>query len=155
VPKKWRNLAISQPQKNGNRIYLIWLEPEVTALSSSSSSSSSVSSFCLLPEATMLTDPRLCYILDGFLGLYGLIITGMFIKEKPLREQDQGEYKEIRKKDVCFAEACETFVLFFLNMLTKCCVLQRPRKNDQVYQDLSAASRDTYDALHMQPLAAR
>ncbi|KAF6734899.1 T-cell surface glycoprotein CD3 zeta chain [Oryzias melastigma] len=120
-------------------------------------------------EATMLTDPRLCYILDGFLGLYGLIITGMFIKEKffrtkvksdeniyndprvttthrdpeqgrqrrktediytPLREQDQGEYKEIRKKD-------------------------RPRKNDQVYQDLSAASRDTYDALHMQPLAAR
>uniref|UniRef100_A0A3B3CEG3 T-cell surface glycoprotein CD3 zeta chain n=1 Tax=Oryzias melastigma TaxID=30732 RepID=A0A3B3CEG3_ORYME len=144
-------------------------EPKLMVLSSSSSSSSSVSSFCLLPEATMLTDPRLCYILDGFLGLYGLIITGMFIKEKffrpkvksdeniynPLREQDQGEYKEIRKKDVCFAEACETFVLFFLNMLTKCCVLQRPRKNDQVYQDLSAASRDTYDALHMQPLAAR
>ena len=29
-----------------------------------------------------LYDPQLCYILDGFLGLYGLIITGMFIKEK-------------------------------------------------------------------------
>lgn len=30
-------------------------------------------------------DPQLCYILDGFLGLYGLIITGMFIKEKVCR----------------------------------------------------------------------
>lgn len=30
-------------------------------------------------------DPQLCYILDGFLGLYGLIITGMFIKEKVWR----------------------------------------------------------------------
>uniref|UniRef100_A0A3B3UL38 T-cell surface glycoprotein CD3 zeta chain n=1 Tax=Poecilia latipinna TaxID=48699 RepID=A0A3B3UL38_9TELE len=29
-----------------------------------------------------IADPQLCYILDGFLGLYGLIITGMFIKEK-------------------------------------------------------------------------
>ena len=29
-----------------------------------------------------LYDPRLCYILDYILGLYGLIITGMFIKEK-------------------------------------------------------------------------
>lgn len=27
-------------------------------------------------------DPRLCYILDAFLCLYGLIITGMFVKEK-------------------------------------------------------------------------
>lgn len=27
-------------------------------------------------------DPKLCYILDCFLGLYGLVITGMFIKEK-------------------------------------------------------------------------
>lgn len=32
--------------------------------------------------AMTLYDPRLCYILDCFLGLYGLIITGMFIKEK-------------------------------------------------------------------------
>lgn len=33
-------------------------------------------------EAMDLYDPQLCYILDGFLGIYGLIITGMFIKEK-------------------------------------------------------------------------
>lgn len=30
----------------------------------------------------MMYDPRLCYILDGVLGLYGLFITGMFIREK-------------------------------------------------------------------------
>lgn len=34
------------------------------------------------PEAMMLNDPRLCYILDVFLGLYGLVITGMLIREK-------------------------------------------------------------------------
>ncbi|XP_061643983.1 T-cell surface glycoprotein CD3 zeta chain-like isoform X2 [Phyllopteryx taeniolatus] len=36
------------------------------------------------PADAMLTlyDPKLCYILDGFLGLYGLVITAMFIKEK-------------------------------------------------------------------------
>lgn len=27
-------------------------------------------------------DPKLCYVLDGFLALYGFIITGMLIKEK-------------------------------------------------------------------------
>lgn len=29
-----------------------------------------------------LYEPLLCYLLDGILGLYGLIITGMFLKEK-------------------------------------------------------------------------
>lgn len=33
-------------------------------------------------EALAMYSPQLCYILDGFLGLYGLIITAMFINEK-------------------------------------------------------------------------
>lgn len=33
-------------------------------------------------EASKLYDAQLCYILDFFLGLYGLFITAMFIKEK-------------------------------------------------------------------------
>uniref|UniRef100_A0A3B3WJ46 T-cell surface glycoprotein CD3 zeta chain n=1 Tax=Poecilia mexicana TaxID=48701 RepID=A0A3B3WJ46_9TELE len=46
----------------------------------------------LLPsaEALSIADPQLCYILDGFLGLYGLIITGMFIKEKFFRTKVKG-----------------------------------------------------------------
>ncbi|AWO95497.1 Pyrid oxidase 2 multi-domain protein isoform 4 [Scophthalmus maximus] len=33
-------------------------------------------------EAMALYDPKLCFLLDGFLVVYGLVITGMFIKEK-------------------------------------------------------------------------
>uniref|UniRef100_A0A3B5A1I6 T-cell surface glycoprotein CD3 zeta chain n=1 Tax=Stegastes partitus TaxID=144197 RepID=A0A3B5A1I6_9TELE len=104
-------------------------------------------------EAMEMYGPELCYILDGFLGLYGLIITGMFIKEKvgsngklccqgsgsyPLRRDPEkgrdltkrpdGEYKELPVKR------------------------ERQRKNEQVYQGLSSATRDTYDSLQMQPL---
>lgn len=40
-------------------------------------------SFDLWPPGAMTPyDPRLCYLLDVFLGVYGLIITGMFIREK-------------------------------------------------------------------------
>uniref|UniRef100_A0A4W5KKC5 Uncharacterized protein n=1 Tax=Hucho hucho TaxID=62062 RepID=A0A4W5KKC5_9TELE len=31
---------------------------------------------------TPLYDPKLCYILDGFLLLYGLLITGLLLREK-------------------------------------------------------------------------
>uniref|UniRef100_A0A8C7ZV02 T-cell surface glycoprotein CD3 zeta chain n=1 Tax=Oryzias sinensis TaxID=183150 RepID=A0A8C7ZV02_9TELE len=103
------------------------------------------------PETTMLTDPRLCYILDGFLGLYGLIITGMFIKEKFFRTK------------VKISDEMEFSVSLFPLMLLgqdrdeyrELPVKERPRRNEQVYQDLSAASRDTYDALQVQALPAR
>ena len=29
-----------------------------------------------------LTDPRLCYLLDGFLFIYAVIITALFVKAK-------------------------------------------------------------------------
>ncbi|CAL8306846.1 unnamed protein product [Merluccius merluccius] len=48
-------------------------------------------------------DPRLCYILDGFLAGYGLIITTLYIKEKALKKRrTDDEYKElpIKREDL-------------------------------------------------------
>uniref|UniRef100_A0A3P8SLX0 T-cell surface glycoprotein CD3 zeta chain n=1 Tax=Amphiprion percula TaxID=161767 RepID=A0A3P8SLX0_AMPPE len=42
-------------------------------------------------EALEMYSAELCYILDGFLGLYGLVITGMFIKEKFFRTKVKEE----------------------------------------------------------------
>ncbi|KAM6957988.1 T-cell surface glycoprotein CD3 zeta chain [Tautogolabrus adspersus] len=95
-----------------------------------------LSAVCQPAEAMSLYDPELCYILDGFLGLYGLVITGMFIREKALGKRSDGEYKELPVK--------REFVF-----------VQRQRKNEQIYQGLSSATRDTYDSLQMQPLPAR
>uniref|UniRef100_A0A3Q0RU35 T-cell receptor T3 zeta chain n=1 Tax=Amphilophus citrinellus TaxID=61819 RepID=A0A3Q0RU35_AMPCI len=95
--------------------------------------------------ALNMYDPQLCYILDGFLGVYGLIITGMFIKEKVggaalflsftvewihRSTRTDGDYKELPlKKEVC-------------NKLQK-------------KIGLSSATRDTYDSLQMQNLPPR
>uniref|UniRef100_A0A3Q4IDX6 T-cell receptor T3 zeta chain n=1 Tax=Neolamprologus brichardi TaxID=32507 RepID=A0A3Q4IDX6_NEOBR len=93
--------------------------------------------------AMNMYDPQLCYILDGFLGIYGLIITGMFIKEK-----------------VC------------LMMWIKTCSCSGPERSGSGYlratengrprgwtrkskSGLSSATRDTYDSLQMQSLPPR
>uniref|UniRef100_A0A3P9KBW5 T-cell surface glycoprotein CD3 zeta chain n=1 Tax=Oryzias latipes TaxID=8090 RepID=A0A3P9KBW5_ORYLA len=124
-------------------------------------------------ETTMLTDPRLCYILDGFLGLYGLIITGMFIKEKffrtkvkisdemefsdirPItthhRDPEQGRQRRKQQDDRIYTGLKGQDRDEYRELPVK----ERPRRNEQVYQDLNAASRDTYDALQMQALPAR
>ncbi|XP_029986360.1 T-cell surface glycoprotein CD3 zeta chain, partial [Sphaeramia orbicularis] len=47
-------------------------------------------------------DPLLCYILDGFLGVYGLFITAMFIKEKFFKSKlktDDGIYSDLTGQD--------------------------------------------------------
>ncbi|KAM9327871.1 T-cell surface glycoprotein CD3 zeta chain-like [Pholidichthys leucotaenia] len=122
-------------------------------------------------------DPQLCYIIDGFLALYGIIMTGMFIKEKFFRKKhkeeniysglvgqtsggydvlntnaergrnrrmaNDSEYSELNKRGA-ESEYKELHVK-----------KERQRKNNQVYQDLSSANRDTYDALTMQQLPAR
>ncbi|XP_005752076.1 T-cell surface glycoprotein CD3 zeta chain [Pundamilia nyererei] len=54
-------------------------------------------------EAMDLYDPKLCYILDGFLGIYGLIITAMFIKEKFFKSkakmEEEGLYSDLKGQD--------------------------------------------------------
>ncbi|CAJ1087424.1 T-cell surface glycoprotein CD3 zeta chain-like isoform X1 [Xyrichtys novacula] len=130
-------------------------------------------------EALTLYDPQLCYILDGFLGLYGLIITGMFIKEKFFRAkvqstedsvysglvgQDTGGYAPLmrdaergRNRRPAEGESEYTGLVKrtdgeYRELPVK---RERQRKNEQVYQGLSSATRDTYDQLQMQPLPAR
>ncbi|KAM9835786.1 T-cell surface glycoprotein CD3 zeta chain [Aulostomus maculatus] len=135
----------------------------------------------IVPPAEALTmyDPQLCYILDGFLGLYGLVITGMFIKEKFFRDgvkavADDSIYSDLVGQDAGGGYAAlkkgdpergrnrwmnEDSVYTDLNkrgdeykeLPVK---RERQRRNEQVYQGLSSATRDTYDALKMQPLPA-
>ncbi|XP_028255653.1 T-cell surface glycoprotein CD3 zeta chain-like [Parambassis ranga] len=138
----------------------------------------------MVPPAEALVlpyDPRLCYILDGFLGLYGLIITGMFIKEKFFRSKVKGGgggeeslYTDLRNpggadyaplvrdpergrnrrvpNDDTYTDLSKRTDGEYKELPAR---RERQRKNDQVYQGLSAATRDTYDSLQMQPLPPR
>uniref|UniRef100_A0A3B5Q875 T-cell receptor T3 zeta chain n=1 Tax=Xiphophorus maculatus TaxID=8083 RepID=A0A3B5Q875_XIPMA len=83
---------------------------------------------CELMKALDYSDPKLCYVLDGFLGLYGLIITGMFIKEKSLSRPTGDTYEPL---------------------------MTDPERGRVSPDGLSSATRDTYDSLQMQPLPAR
>lgn len=127
-------------------------------------------------EAIGMYDPQLCFILDGFLGLYGLVITGMFIKEKFFRSkvkaneesiysdlegQSSGGYSQLaRDRNRAMPDGDDTYTGLNPRVQGEYKELplkreQRQRKNEQVYQGLSAAARDTYDSLQMQPLPAR
>ncbi|XP_028254901.1 T-cell surface glycoprotein CD3 zeta chain-like [Parambassis ranga] len=116
--------------------------------------------------------PGCRYILDGFLGLYGLISPAMFIKEKffseqrpeepggadyaPLvRDPERGRNRQgARMTTLCvFTSGPEQRTDGEYKELPA--RRERQRKNDQVYQGLSAATRDTYDSLQMQPLPPR
>ncbi|XP_077460104.1 T-cell surface glycoprotein CD3 zeta chain isoform X3 [Stigmatopora argus] len=115
------------------------------------------------PTDAMMTlyDPRLCYILDGFLGLYGLIITAMFIKEKGARGQRPNRDAESRGDPDSgrnrWTNDSSTYTA--LNRRTEDeykelpVMRDRPRKKEQLYKvkGLSATSRDNYDTLQMQP----
>ncbi|XP_071368703.1 T-cell surface glycoprotein CD3 zeta chain [Centroberyx affinis] len=135
----------------------------------------------LLPPAEALIqiyDPKLCYVLDGFLALYGLFITGLFIREKffktkskavedsiytDLKGQDPGGYAPLMKGDPERGRnrrmADDTYT--DLNRRTEGEYKELPvkrerhKKHEQVYQDLGKGSKDTYDSLQMQPLPPR
>ncbi|XP_014638942.1 PREDICTED: T-cell surface glycoprotein CD3 zeta chain [Ceratotherium simum simum] len=142
-----------------------------------------------------LLDPKLCYLLDGILFIYGVIVTALFIKMKfgrragaAAREEPQGqlyhelnlgrreEYdgildkraardpemggKQQRRKnpqEVVYnslqkdkmAEAYSEIRVKGENQR------RRGKGHDDLYQGLSTATKDTYDALHMQTLPPR
>ncbi|XP_051799018.1 T-cell surface glycoprotein CD3 zeta chain-like isoform X2 [Acanthochromis polyacanthus] len=122
-------------------------------------------------EALKFYDPELCFILDGFLGLYGLVITGMFIKERFFRTKvkEENVYSDLggpgsgsfplmrdaergrnrRTDDDTYTDLTKRTDGEYKELPLK---RERQRKTDQVYQGLSSATRDTYDSLQMQPL---
>uniref|UniRef100_A0A3B5QN34 T-cell surface glycoprotein CD3 zeta chain n=1 Tax=Xiphophorus maculatus TaxID=8083 RepID=A0A3B5QN34_XIPMA len=117
--------------------------------------------FCSAVFALALdySDPKLCYVLDGFLGLYGLIITGMFIKEKvgcwmtpPTRYQtNPPEQNHSDLLDVYLTGSGSGFQ--GLQKRSEPTYKELPVKRE--VSGLSSATRDTYDSLQMQPLPAR
>ncbi|XP_030606589.1 T-cell surface glycoprotein CD3 zeta chain [Archocentrus centrarchus] len=130
-------------------------------------------------EALNMYAPQLCYILDGFLGIYGLIITGMFIKEKffkskkkmeeeglysDLKGQDAGTYEPLRdpERGGRNRRTADDSTYTGLTRRTDGDYKELPlkkevssEKSEQVYQGLSSATRDTYDSLQMQNLPPR
>ncbi|XP_061779487.1 T-cell surface glycoprotein CD3 zeta chain-like [Nerophis lumbriciformis] len=134
--------------------------------------------FCLLllffpptAEALVVYDPRLCYILDGFLSLYGLVITAMFIKEKFFKTKLYGSYTDEKGQraggdlqqrgdpergrnrwltdNATYTGLKRQTDGDYKELPVK---RERPRKNELIYQGLSSATRDTYDTLRMKQL---
>ncbi|XP_063298179.1 T-cell surface glycoprotein CD3 zeta chain isoform X2 [Pelobates fuscus] len=138
-------------------------------------------------QALGLTDPRLCYILDGILFLYAIIVTAMFFKEKftqqvsPAKDQqesfyndlnlaDRAGYEEVkRRRDIEKGDRGQNrkgYDEVYTGLQPEKMndpysgIHIKPEKrkgkgNDGVYQGLSTATRDTYDALQMQKLYPR
>ncbi|XP_061694043.1 T-cell surface glycoprotein CD3 zeta chain-like isoform X2 [Syngnathoides biaculeatus] len=123
-----------------------------------------------------LYDPKLCYILDGFLSLYGLVITVMFIKERffktkgaagggytgtrgqrddsdsRLRGDPERGRNQWMRDNATYTDLKNRTEDEYKELPGK---REQARKNNQVYQGLSRATRDTYDALQMQPFPSR
>ncbi|XP_075871318.1 T-cell surface glycoprotein CD3 zeta chain [Nelusetta ayraudi] len=129
-----------------------------------------LASLCAPAEAMTMYDPQLCYILDGFLGLYGLFITGLFVREKffktkakpaaatqdaiytDLKGQDSGDYAPLMKGDPERGRGSSRTDVEYRELPVK---RERQRRTDQVYQDLSSATKDTYQSLPMKTMMNR
>ncbi|XP_066562397.1 T-cell surface glycoprotein CD3 zeta chain [Amia ocellicauda] len=130
-----------------------------------------------------LTDPKLCYILDGILLIYGIIITALYFKDKfskpkegpqtdPIYsdlDKSRDQYDQLRRGHDAESGGARPNRRQADDVYTP---LQKPttdsydqiavkqnrerrRNKEQVYQGLSAATKDTYDSLNMQPLPPR
>ncbi|NXG21161.1 CD3Z protein, partial [Grallaria varia] len=140
-----------------------------------------------------LTDPRLCYILDGFLFIYAIIITALFVKAKLSQTSDPqlgpgqddlynklshgrrddydvlgvkrgadpelgGRHQQRRKnpQDTVYTSLQKDKMgEAYSEIGMKGEQRRRGKGNEGVYQGLSAATKDTYDALQMQALPPR
>lgn len=115
-------------------------------------------------------DLKLCFILDGFLGLFGLFMTVVFIREKFFSSKvktEDGLYSSLRGQDPGYdqlrfgadsgargARGRDDSLYTGLSRRGEDSEYrelprpdQRHRNNEQLYQGLSAATRDTYDTL--------
>nr|AAS07032.1 scTCR-zeta [synthetic construct] len=139
-----------------------------------------------------LLDPKLCYLLDGILFIYGVIITALYLRAKFSRSAETAanlqdpnqlynelnlgrreEYDVLEKKrardpemggkqqrrrnpqeGVYNALQKDKMAEAYSEIGTKG-ERRRGKGHDGLYQGLSTATKDTYDALHMQTLAPR
>ncbi|XP_041066687.1 T-cell surface glycoprotein CD3 zeta chain isoform X1 [Carcharodon carcharias] len=151
-------------------------------------------------EVMSLNDPKLCYILDGILFVYGIIVTGLYLKLRlskakdkhedipanqmniedqyqPLQKNDQDSYSHLRlknrnqdtetgigtKRNQRREDAAHSDTYSKLNPknrsepygeLKPTQQKRRGKGGNDIYQDLSAATQDTYNQLQLQPLPA-
>ncbi|XP_040195014.1 T-cell surface glycoprotein CD3 zeta chain isoform X2 [Rana temporaria] len=127
-----------------------------------------------------LTDPRLCYLLDGLLLIYAIIITALLFREKlskkvPVGDTDDtfskanqntrdpfssradaelgGRRGKHRSPDNSIYQGLEKEKL---NDPYNAIGVKQPRKkgkgNEMLYQGLNTGRRETYDALQMKKL---
>uniref|UniRef100_A0A8B9Z6W0 T-cell surface glycoprotein CD3 zeta chain n=1 Tax=Buteo japonicus TaxID=224669 RepID=A0A8B9Z6W0_9AVES len=112
-----------------------------------------------------LTDPRLCYLLDGFLFIYAVIMTALFVKAK-VRDAGSATHRQLssfvlqqRRKNpqdtVYTSLQKDKMGEAYSEIGMKGEQRRRGKGNEGVYQGLSTATKDTYDALQMQPLPPR
>uniref|UniRef100_A0A8C6ZY26 CD247 molecule n=1 Tax=Nothoprocta perdicaria TaxID=30464 RepID=A0A8C6ZY26_NOTPE len=119
-----------------------------------------------------LTDPRLCYLLDGFFFIYAVIMTALFVKAKvslsTAEPQLQPDPSDVYNK-LSRGHRDEYDVLGVKRgadpeMGGRHQSLQKDKmgeayseigKKGEVSTGLCAATKDTYDALQMQPLPPR
>lgn len=137
-----------------------------------------------------LLDPKLCYLLDGILFIYGVIVTALYLRAKfsgsvgadanqqgsnqlynelnlGRREEydvlsnwagnpEMGGKEQKRKPQEGVYNALQRNTM--TEAYSKIGVKQKRQKDkghNDLYQGLSAATKDTYDALHMQTLPPR
>uniref|UniRef100_A0A8C3J3L3 CD247 molecule n=1 Tax=Calidris pygmaea TaxID=425635 RepID=A0A8C3J3L3_9CHAR len=126
-----------------------------------------------------LTDPRLCYILDGFLFIYAVIMTALFVKEKVSLSKHWCIWLGCCKQKLSHGHRDEYDVLGAKRgadpeLGGRHQSLQKDKMGEayseigmkgehshwhltcfSLFQGLSTATKDTYDALQMQPLPPR
>ncbi|XP_072254471.1 T-cell surface glycoprotein CD3 zeta chain isoform X3 [Pyxicephalus adspersus] len=132
-------------------------------------------------QAFGLTDPRLCYLLDGILLIYAIIISALFIREKlpkskPIEEEDTYSKINSNTREVYHhgknleaggrrgQRPQDNNTVYqglqadkMSDPYNQIGIKQQQQKkkgkgNETTYQGLNAAPRDTYDALQMMPL---
>ncbi|XP_009435414.1 T-cell surface glycoprotein CD3 zeta chain isoform X13 [Pan troglodytes] len=107
-----------------------------------------------------LLDPKLCYLLDGILFIYGVILTALFLRVKFSRSADAPAYQQGQNQlynELNLGRREEYDVLDKRRGRDPEMGGKPRRKNPQegLYNGLSTATKDTYDALHMQALPPR
>ncbi|XP_031414610.1 T-cell surface glycoprotein CD3 zeta chain-like isoform X2 [Clupea harengus] len=128
-------------------------------------------------EAFEVTDPAICYILDAFLLLYGIVFTALYFREKFSRSppNDQGENKDTQEAVGAQSNPESGAVQRQGHAADDHYAALQPRtadtyshiekrkkrtkdaqvKKNEDYESLNQVTADTYNTLEMRPLPPR